>query len=297
MSNKNETVTYSVKLDAKTKEELLSLIETESEGTAGDFIEVLINTYKTNKVSNAVMDTKSELKELNILTSRIYNLYSNLIEKHNIALNNIKADFQGKLSEKDKLIEELEKQLEERKITNENLSNKISKLNEEYFILKKKKDELEVQSEKDNKLIARLENDIEELHEIKKLNKELNEQIENFKKRIDELNKQNQLSQTIIKDKEREITNLQERIKDIEANYNEQLKKEIRKLELDKQQEILEIKNYYQDAINEKDKEIESVKNEKIQAIENYLAKIERLQNDKIELENKLRDLYDKKES
>lgn len=297
MSNKNETVTYSVKLDAKTKEELLSLIETESEGTAGDFIEVLINTYKTNKVSNAVMDTKSELKELNILTSRIYNLYSNLIEKHNIALNNIKADFQGKLSEKDKLIEELEKQLEECKITNENLSNKISKLNEEYFILKKKKDELEVQSEKDNKLIARLENDIEELHEIKKLNKELNEQIENFKKRIDELNKQNQLSQTIIKDKEREITNLQERIKDIEANYNEQLKKEIRKLELDKQQEILEIKNYYQDAINEKDKEIESVKNEKIQAIENYLAKIERLQNDKIELENKLRDLYDKKES
>lgn len=297
MSNKNETVTYSVKLDAKTKEELLNLIETESEGTAGDFIEVLINTYKTNKVSNAVMDTKSELKELNILTSRIYNLYSNLIEKHNIALNNIKADFQGKLSEKDKLIEELEKQLEECKITNENLSNKISKLNEEYFILKKKKDELKVQSEKDNKLIARLENDIEELHEIKKLNKELNEQIENFKKRIDELNKQNQLSQTIIKDKEREITNLQERIKAIEANYNEQLKKEIRKLELDKQQEILEIKNYYQDAINEKDKEIESVKNEKIQAIENYLAKIERLQNDKIELENKLRDLYDKKES
>ena len=295
MSNKNETVTYSVKLDAKTKEELLNLIETESEGTAGDFIEVLINTYKTNKVSNAVMDTKSELKELNILTSRIYNLYSNLIEKHNIALNNIKADFQGKLSEKDKLIEELEKQLEECKITNENLSNKISKLNEEYFILKKKKDELEVQSEKDNKLIARLENDIEELHEIKKLNKELNKQIENFKKRIDELNKQNQLSQTIIKDKEREITNLQERIKAIEANYNEQLKKEIRKLELDKQQEILEIKNYYQDAINEKDKEIESVKNEKIQAIENYLAKIERLQNDKIELENKLR--YDKKES
>lgn len=295
MTSKKETTTYAVKLDVETKEELQRLIESDSEGTAGDFIEVLINTYKLNKLANTVIDTKSEIRELNALTSRICSIYNNLIERNDIALNNIKADFQEKLAEKDSIIEELNRQLDDYKVANDLLSDETDKLSREYDKLKKKKNELEKQSEKDYKLISKLEYETKELNQIREHNKQLLAEIKEFKEAFDELNKYSDELQSEIKEKDRMIDALQQQINDMEISHKTELEDLKKRLEVEKQQEILDIKQKYQEMINDKDREVQTIRSEKLQALDQYqnkyMERIEKLEEDKIKLKDEIEKL------
>ena len=85
MSSEKDYSTYAVKLDGEVKQELQTLLEGYKEGTtytAGDFIKTLLEVYKVNKIVNKVSGTEADIRELNTLTSRIYGLYSNLLERN-----------------------------------------------------------------------------------------------------------------------------------------------------------------------------------------------------------------------
>ena len=114
MDNKITTETYAIKLDSDLKQELQETIRL-TEGTGNDFIKMLLETYKTNKLTDTLVDTKSDLKELNTLTSRMYNLYSNLIERNSISVEGIKADAVQELQSKDDIISELQNKIMELK--------------------------------------------------------------------------------------------------------------------------------------------------------------------------------------
>jgi chromosome segregation ATPase len=297
MTSKNNdiTSTYAVKLDSDIKEELIDLINNNSEGTAGDFIEVLINTYKTNKLTNTTVDTRAELKELNTLTSRIYNIYNNLIERNAIGVNNIRKDAQEQIQEQNVTIENITEELKQSKNKINELRNEKDNLVKENNKLSQQKDSLISQSIKDNKLITRLENDVKDLENIKNFNKELSSKIESLKNTLFEERELHNALQLAIQDRDKKIMELKKELSSEKERFNNELKNNQTTYALEKQQAVLQLRQEYQEKINNKNIEIQHIKKENIDKIEKYQDKyieyIKEMEENKLRLEKQIQDL------
>lgn len=126
--NKAKQITepFAIRLNPKIKIELESLIkEYKDRGTQGEFIELLIETFKTNELSNGITNIETDLNELNTLTSRMYSLYSNLIEKSNTNMDSLKSKMHGKIED-----------LTEKVPQGNNLTDRINENIEDIKILK-----------------------------------------------------------------------------------------------------------------------------------------------------------------
>lgn len=159
---KQITETYAVRLDPKIKVELEDLIreyKVKGQGTKGDFIKLLVETFKTNNLTHGVDGIEADIKELNTLTTRMYSLYSNLIEKSNVSIESLRSESSRSNQASNDIINELKGTIEELKKKNIDLN----KLNEKLSL---EVEELKERISKDNILIHKL---TEEADNIKAL--------------------------------------------------------------------------------------------------------------------------------
>lgn len=240
MDNKITTETYAIKLDSDLKQELQETIRL-TEGTGNDFIKMLLETYKTNKLTDTLVDTKSDLKELNTLTSRMYNLYSNLIERNSISVEGIKADAVQELQSKEDIISELQNKIMELKADNLEQQDHRKQLD---INIKEQSEELEVlrdRSSKDNKYIYKLEQEVEEIKELKIRNKELVQEVTQIREELENTTNINRELQIGSDNKRLDIEKLNDKIKEMDIKHKEKIEQEKFKLDLECKKQILEL--------------------------------------------------------
>lgn len=224
IKQENLNSTYAVKLDGEVKQELLTLLDGYKEGTganAGDFIKTLLQVYKTNKIINKASGGDSEIKELNTITNRIYDIYSNLIKRNDTNNNSLQVDFGEQLSQKDNIIITIKDKLqtlEQEKLTLETTINSVCdiKINLENNNkqLQKLNDSLELNNSK-------LLEDTKGIHDLKQVNNKLLQQLEEYKKLLSDSQSKNVELNNNIKDNNNVIDSLK---KTIEKTTNDNTK-------------------------------------------------------------------------
>lgn len=300
MSDKQTTETYAVKLDSSVKEELQGLIrEYNDQGTQGDFIKLLVDTFKTNKLSNTIVDSKADLRELNTLTTRIYGLYSNLIQRNNSSIEGIKADVNEKLESKDLAITKLKNQIEELNETSNLRKEKIVEMKELNESLVNELEELRSRSYKDTILINKLNEEVEEVKELRIENKSISKEVKEIEKTLDFMANSNKKLQEIINSNDKDMLGLENTLEDTKLKYTEYLeskdiehKREIdnlkHELESDHMKEVLKLKEDYQNEIkNLQDKNFED--REKLQ--DKYNKRLDKSEEERSELQKQIEKL------
>lgn len=298
--NKPTTETYAVKLDSSVKEELQGLIrEYDDQGTQGDFIKLLVDTFKTNKLSNTIVDSKADLRELNTLTTRIYGLYSNLIQRNNSSMEGIKADVNDKLESKDLVIIKLKEEIEELNESNNLKKEKIVEIKQLNESLVVELEDLKTRSYKDTMLIDKLNEEVEEIKELRIENKSICKEVKEIEKTLDFMANSNKELQEIINSNDQEIVELKDILEDTKLKYTEYLankdiehKREIGNLkeglESDHMKEVLKIKEDYQNEIkNLQDKSFED--KEKLQ--DKYNERLDKSDEERSELQKEIEKL------
>lgn len=176
---KQITEPFAVRLNPKIKIELEDLIrEYKNKGTQGEFIELLIETFKANELSSGISNTEADLSELNTLTTRIYDLYSNLIEKSNTNIDIFRSKMYEEIEDKDILIIELEEIIEELKNENHIQSEEILESSQSNEKLSTQIEDLTKQVSLDNNPMDKTN---EEVEDIKRLREEHKNDIEKIR--------------------------------------------------------------------------------------------------------------------
>ena len=291
--NKQATETYAVKLDSEVKEELQGLIrEYNDQGTQGDFIRLLVETFKTNKISNVVVDTKSDLRELNTLTTRIYNLYSNLIERNSSSIEGIKADIVEKIQDKEDVINKLKENIEELKLKNSIKSDEIKEIEEFNGKLLSELNQLRDRTDRDTMLIDKLSQEVEDIKELKIENSDMSKEIKEISETLNFMSSTNKELQNTIRLNEADIASMSQELEKVMSEYKQKLvdkdishKEEVEKKDLEHLKEIDSLKQ---------DLESESIKQTLILK-EEHQKEIKILQDKSFEEKEKLQDKYNER--
>ena len=234
---------WSVKIGDEEKERLSQLIE-KSGLSSKDFLSNMITTYELSKVKEATPLLKEDIDELQMITNRINNIYSNIGDRIQTLLNNKERDY--------------EKKIEDKQIT-------ISLMNEKNI-------ELSTQREDDRKQILILKQENEELHkqlineiEMKETSQSLVMEYKNKiclmendmqeQKVIREENKslQSKINDIILENEKLQINNtdLKKNIEEMKKKHEDKITSLNNQLSLQNEKEKLKLKEDYQNKIQE----------------------------------------------
>lgn len=292
-NNKQTTETYAVKLDPEVKSELQELIrEYNTQGTQGDFIRLMVETFKTNKLNNTIVDSKADLRELNTLTTRIYNIYSNLIEKNSSSIEGLKADINVTMETKDLEITKLKENIENLKENNNLKIEELEQLEEQNRKLSYDLDQAKDMNFKDSILISRLNGEVDEIKSLRAENKVIKKDHKEVEESLSFMTNTNKELQVIINSNEAEIDGLTTQLEVTEAQYKEELddgkSKHKEEIEDIKAKHKRELENLKQDLKSEKAKEILKLK-------EGHQKEVKELQDKNFEDREKIQDKYNER--
>ncbi|MCB2362200.1 hypothetical protein [Clostridium estertheticum] len=288
---------YAVKLDGNVKEELLQLLEgykLDADGAnAGDFVKMLLEVYKTNKLVRQVVGSDAELKELNTITNRIYSIYGNILERNNTRNNALQIEFGEQSTQKDAIINGVKEKLQEQK--------------EEYILLQNTFNnccEDKIKLEADNRQLQKLNDSLEfnnsklvydtnSLLEEKKVNNKLSLELEELKKLLADSQTKNIDLDNTIKNNVTTINGLNKEIEKATADNNKSI------IELQSKQDAA-VEMLKEKAIYAKDKallDLDKIHQEQILKLNNKREEeIEQYQNKITEHQTKYNMLLDKVE-
>lgn len=273
-------VTYGVKVPEELKKQLEDLQKDSGLRVGKDFVQQLVNSYVLEKTKENIPEVAEDLKELQILTQRINNIYLNLGYRIENVTKAQQEQQEKELSKKDSIISDLQNKIE-------TTTEKKNIITEEYNIIVNKNDEYRTRvnelTESNNNIKALIEeykrkndmllSDLQEFKEYKNINKQLTEQLEQFQN-----DNRTLLSNTI--NLENKITRLQGEI-DNNTKMITFYESEIE----NKNKSIIEYKNDIKALEIKKDREIDNIKLEHKKTLEDQLKDITERLNNKYELE------------
>lgn len=247
-------VTYGVKVPEELKKQLDDLQKDSGLRTGKDFVQQLVNCYVIEKTKEKIPEVAEELKELQILTQRINNIYLNLGYRIENVTNAQQEKYQSELNKKDSIIYDLQNKLEDvnndkitlkedfDKLVNQNKeylqrvneltesNDNVKALNEEY---KRKNDDLlsivgEYKQYKAENI--KLMKEMDELKSVLGTKDSAINELENSNKQLkDKINNDNEMINFMKEQSEsrkEEINNLNKSISEKEAAHKEELKKQ-----------------------------------------------------------------------
>lgn len=235
------TESKALRLETEVKEELEQMISG-FDGTTNDFMKTLLEIYKTNKIIDKTSSSEADLKELNILTSRIYSIYNNIIERNNTGVDALQQEFSDRLQAKETEISELKakskeevealkQKLEDLKLENSELKADCSNVGAERNKIEKENQQL-VELNNSYKLnISKQEEEIVRLQEVNTVNKKLTEKIE--------------ATQALLTDSQSKIFELEDKRKKLESE-----KENLNKLNSTLSKEAVALKNEHNNKID-----------------------------------------------
>ncbi len=291
--DKQTTETYAVKLDPGVKEELQELIkENDTGGTQGDFIRLLVETFKTNKLNNNIVDNKSDLRELNTLTTRMYSLYSNLIDKNNSTIEGIKADVDDKIQIKEDELYNLKNKIMGLKEVNGLKIEEVTEISEQNKKLSEENNQLIGRASKDSMLIEKLNEEVEEVKELRADSKTMKVKYKEIEDMLTFMTTTNKELQSTIESNETMIGSLTTKLEEKELEYEEELEEKKSKYKenvdgkkIENEREIDNLKHSL------KSKNVEEI----LKLKEEHQTEVKELQDKSFEDKEKLQDKYNER--
>lgn len=211
MADDKKFSTYSVKLNSELKQEIHNLVEgyTEVTGaTSGDFVKMLLDVYKTNKLVSKISSTDADIRELNTLTTRIYNIYSNLIERNSNSNNALQHEYAEQLIQNDTTLNNLKAKVSEIEQENDILKEAYNNICEDKGKLNEYNKQLQELNNSYKLNISKLQEQIAGLQEVKQVNGRLVYELDNIKQLTTTIQTDNINLRNSIKDKEFSINQL-----------------------------------------------------------------------------------------
>ncbi|SHJ40581.1 hypothetical protein SAMN02745248_00008 [Hathewaya proteolytica DSM 3090] len=244
---------FSVRIDEEIKNAFTNMAK-EAGINNKEFMEQLISLYNLNRVTmNSVIDTESDISELQNISRRMVDIFSNLIAKMDLTVNECKRNKEDIIAQSEKLKEHHKEELKEAEEKASQLKHTIEELRKENDNLKKQiennhensasiKSLNKMQEEKLLELEGKLMEDEKQLESMELMKKrwealkgendELKNIVENYRINVEELNKKIQVLNKENADMSQQF----------EENYNNKLSLAIEKVELNKNREILQLK-------------------------------------------------------
>lgn len=264
----------SVRISDELKQKFNDLAQNEGINNK-ELMEQVVKCYELNKASEENSNMSEDIKELQTITSRMADIYINLVERNNIKALEVKNTHRNALLDKDnevqklkeeitllkeenKKINSLGKELSEAKNINKELQENIKSLKtlnnmQEEKILKLKETNEKYLQYKDEIIKIKTEHDksINENIQLKNELLNINNKVTRLKKQIDELKQtnENKINELEIKAKE-----------DIEVQKERivfQMDKDLFKLKEEQQLKIQELQETFNEKINKLLKEKE----------------------------------------
>lgn len=284
--------TFGVKVSEELHEKVKSMIES-SGIPAKEWFEKAVALTEMNEVKQGATDYKQDLSELEIHTTRIYELITNMVQRSIYLKDAAVKEVSEKLEQKEaiigqylektkvateestqakealKLIEqqnvELTKQLDESRSTNENNQALISEYKEKIDTLSglvTKYQDHQQENERLKEEIAQERKQLQsQINEVMNQNDDQQDEIEELKRQIESLNNSHaiELERTIEK-------------KDYEKD------KALLEVEREYQQKLLQANTEYNEKITEYNEKIKSLYDEMTSIRKEYESKLEQLQ-------------------
>ena len=105
-------VTYGVKVPEELKKQLEDLQKDSGLRVGKDFVQQLVNSYVLEKTKENIPEVAEDLKELQVLTQRINNIYLNLGYRIENVTKSQQEQQEKELSNKDSIISDLQSKIE-----------------------------------------------------------------------------------------------------------------------------------------------------------------------------------------
>jgi len=304
-------VTFGVKVPEELKQQIDNLIKDSGLRTGKDFMQSLINSYVLEKTKESIPEVAEDLKELQVLTQRIDNIYLNL----GYRIENITKSQQEitikEISKKDGLILILQDQANELEIKYEASSEAYNNEINKSFALTGRVNELTESNKNIKSLIEEYKGKNDMLLNQLKQYEKYPEQLEDTKQLLADSQAKNISLLDNIKDKDFELKEVNKTIIDnqnenillsdrLKLDHKKELQESNRIIDISKRENLKDREVLIKELTFEKDKsllelkQIHQVDFEKIQ--DNYNVKIEKYQSDYKALLEKLEQIdQDKK--
>lgn len=218
-------VTYGVKVPEEFKKQLEDLQKESGLRTGRDFLQGMVNCYVVEKTKDSLPEVAEDLKELQILTQRINNIYLNLGYRIENVTKAQREQQQIELNKKDSLISDLQNKLENINIEKDALTKSYDNIvnqNNDYL---QRVNELTDSNNNIKALNEEYKQKNDDLLGIVTEYKQYKEQYKDLKKSMDELKVAHTNKDNIINDLENSIKQLNDKIKndaDMISFYKEQ---------------------------------------------------------------------------
>lgn len=286
VNDKKETEKDYRTLGFKVSQELHEKVKSkiESSGlTAKDWIEKAVALTETNSIKEGSIEHKQDLNELEVHTTRIYELVSNMIQRSVVLKESAVRELTERVAQKDTIISEYQlktkEAIEESKLANES-AKELEKEKEE---LTKQVKQLQATNENNQALIGEYKEKIDTLsglvtkyqafaEENQKLKEDHSKESERLQSQVKEITLQTQ-------DQQDEIKELKQMIENLRNNHVVELEHTTEKKDFEKDRALLELEREYQNklAVAHEDH------NEKIKQLYDELAAIRKDYEAKIE--------------
>jgi len=253
--------------------------------TAKDWIEKAVALTETNSIKEGSIEHRQDLNELEVHTTRIYELVSNMIQRSVVLKESAVRELTERVEQKDTIISEYQlktkEAIEESKLANE-LAKELEKEKED---LEKQVEQLQSTNENNQALIGEYKEKIDTLsglvtkyqafeEENKKLTEEFSKQRERLQSQVKEITLQTQ-------DQKDEIKELKQTIESLKNNHATELERTAEKKDFEKDRALLELEKDYQNKLTttheEHNEKVKQLYDEMAAIRKDYEAKIEEL--------------------
>lgn len=288
VNDKKETEKDYRTLGFKVSQELHEKVKSkiESSGlTAKDWIEKAVALTETNSIKEGSIEHKQDLNELEVHTTRIYELVSNMIQRSVVLKESAVRELTERVAQKDTIISEYQlktkEAIEESKLANETLKE----LEKEKEDLIKQVEQLQATNKNNQALIGEYKEKIDTLsglvtkyqafaEENQKLKEDHSKERDRLQSQVKEITLQTQ-------DQQDKIKELKQNIESLKNNHVVELERITEKKDFEKDRALLELEKEYQNKLatthEEHNEKIKQLYDEMAAIRKEYEAKIEEL--------------------
>jgi chromosome segregation ATPase len=250
--------TFGVKVSEELHDKVKDMIENSGD-SAKEWFEKAVAVAEMQSVKQGATDYRQDLTELEVHTSRIYELISNMVQRSIYIKDHAVKEVSDKLEQKEAIIGEYQEKaknaLEESKLTNEALKvleeekNELAKQLNSFKATNENNQLLINEYKEKNDTLSGLVNKYQSFaEENEKLKAEYIKEREKFQSQVKEVMGQNA-------DQQEEIKTLERQVESLHSNHAIELERVAERKDVEREKALLEIERDHQHKLTEVNKE------------------------------------------
>jgi chromosome segregation ATPase len=250
--------TFGVKVSEELHDKVKAMIENSGD-SAKEWFEKAVAVAEIQSVKQGATDYRQDLTELEVHTSRIYELISNMVQRSIYIKDHAVKEVADKLEQREAIIGEYQEKaknaLEESKSANEALKvmeqekNELAKQLENFKATNENNQLLINEYKEKNDTLSGLVNKYQSFaEENEKLKAEYSKEREKFQSQVKEVMGQNA-------DQQEEIKTLERQVESLHSNHAIELERVAERKDIEREKALLEVEREHQHKLTEANKE------------------------------------------